>query len=182
MSEAVTQIIYAGEKINLSPKDVARFWRKVDKSKECWEWTCGRFDDGYGGFWIQGKTRRAHKVAFLLSEPIPEGLFVCHRCDNPICVRREHLFLGTVKENSDDMVRKGRAPKGPVSGEWLEKIRAAHPRGERAWNSRLSEADVREIRMAANRGEPKKEIAARFRISKTNVSAIVSRRLWRHVE
>jgi len=92
---------------------VARFWAKVEKTEGCWLWR-GAARRGYGAFSPQhGTTRPAHRVAWELanSAPIPDGLCVLHRCDNPPCVRPDHLFLGTKKDNAQDAIRKGR--RGP---------------------------------------------------------------------
>jgi hypothetical protein len=86
-----------------------RFWSKVDQSGDCWIWTATRSGKGYGQFGVDGRLVIAHRWAYEAERgSIPPGLFVCHRCDVPACVRPDHLFLGTAKENSEDMVRKGR--------------------------------------------------------------------------
>jgi hypothetical protein len=90
-----------------------RFWAKVQKSAGCWTWTANHLPKGYGVIGVgaadQG-LKLAHRVSWEIHfGPIPAGLFVCHRCDNPPCVRPDHLFLGTVQDNVDDMVAKGRA-------------------------------------------------------------------------
>lgn len=90
-----------------------RFWPKVRKGGGCWEWTAS-MSHGYGQIGVGGKSGRphhAHRVAWELTNgAIPAGLFVCHHCDNKKCVRPDHLFLGTAKDNNQDRARKGRNP------------------------------------------------------------------------
>lgn len=91
--------------------DVARFLAKVGIGSldECWEWTAARHPSGYGTFYFNGKWSRAHRTAWELANgPIPEGLLVLHRCDNPPCVNPRHLWLGTDADNTRDMIAKGR--------------------------------------------------------------------------
>lgn len=93
-----------------------RFWAKVDKSGDCWLWTGHKGSSGYGIFWIQRRPTQAHRLAYELSiGPIPHGLFACHHCDNPPCVRPAHLFLGTAKDNYWDARTKGRIKLRPKS-------------------------------------------------------------------
>jgi hypothetical protein len=103
-----------------------RFWEKVAKSDGCWLWTGGCSNTGYGAFWLKGQTINAHRIAWLLtSGPIPDGMDVLHRCDANYsvgdrsyrrCVRPDHLFLGTDKDNMADMVAKGRSASGERHG------------------------------------------------------------------
>ncbi|HEU5115584.1 MAG TPA: HNH endonuclease [Isosphaeraceae bacterium] len=126
------------------------FEEKIDKSGECWLWTAGRRDGRYGQFCVyeNGKLVKnwlAHRLMWTATYgEIPDGLCVCHHCDNVLCVNPEHLFLGTHADNSHDRDAKGRAAKGPASG------RALHPErygvGERSPAARLSDAQVAEIR------------------------------------
>ena len=97
------------------------FWAYVKFTDSCWLWQ-GPKSNGYGAF---GR-KAAHRVSFELTYgPIPIGLYVCHHCDIPPCVRPEHLFLGTNKDNQDDATRKGKRLQ-PKSLEHRAKLRAAH--------------------------------------------------------
>lgn len=97
-----------------------RFWSKVDKqgSTECWPWTASVVKNlGYGQFGMGGTMMRSHRVAWELSNgPIPAGMFVLHKCDNPPCCNPQHLFLGTQTDNMQDALAKGRHGHGTIGG------------------------------------------------------------------
>jgi hypothetical protein len=147
----------------------ARFWSKVSKSPDgCWEWTAGRlFEGDYGAYRYQGRTQRAHRVSWeMLFGKIPEGFVICHACDNPRCVRPEHLFLGTHKDNMQDMVRKGRAR--PLAG-------------EHAPAAKLSKLDVSRIRRRYAKGKVSQaELAEEYALHPTQISRIINGRKWKH--
>lgn len=153
-----------------------RFWARVDKSGRCWIWV-GTKANGYGELRVHGVDQRAHRVSWEMHfGPIPDGLFVCHRCDNPPCVNPSHLFLGTQKDNMADCRSKGRTETGStVHPELL-------PRGESHWHAKFSEADVVAIRTQyAEGGISLRSIARQYGVSYSAIHLIVLRRSWRHV-
>lgn len=86
-----------------------RFWKKVKKTDGCWLWMGSKPGGKYGGISHNGKQQMAHRVSWELHNgKIPDGMACCHHCDNPPCVRVDHLFLGTRKDNQQDSVKKGR--------------------------------------------------------------------------
>lgn len=91
-----------------------RFFGKFKESPSCWEWLAYRDRKGYGRFMVPGsKTSLAHRFSWELHRgPIPTGMCVLHRCDNPPCVNPAHLFLGTLQDNVRDMIQKGRGSNG----------------------------------------------------------------------
>lgn len=95
--------------MTLSTATISRFWAKVNKSDGCWIWTAGKTDDGYGTFWTGNTHSKSHRISWALTNgAIPEGLQICHHCDNPSCVRPDHLFTGTNLDNQLDSIKKGR--------------------------------------------------------------------------
>jgi hypothetical protein len=107
------QRIYKDLPIEEADSLPARFMRRVNQSDGCWLWTGHLCPQGYGQFSIFGRNVRAHRMAFeLYVGYVPSSSLVCHRCDNPTCVRPDHLFLGTHADNIRDMMLKGRSMKG----------------------------------------------------------------------
>lgn len=88
-----------------------RFWENVEHADECWWWIGPTVSSGYGKIRVGNETRLAHRVAWemFLGESIPTGMQILHKCDNPLCVRPGHLFMGTAEDNMQDKVAKGRA-------------------------------------------------------------------------
>jgi hypothetical protein len=102
----------------LRAKARRRFESYVDRDGACWTWTAGRTNAGYGRFYIrennEPRTVLAHRAAFEFAHgPLPQGKLVCHTCDNPPCVREDHLFAGTYSDNARDAVAKGRHHSQP---------------------------------------------------------------------
>lgn len=141
-----------------------RFWEKVDRSGDCWTWTAYRNPAGYGEISLGGRlgAALAHRIAYELTlHPVPGDLHVLHRCDNPACVRPDHLFLGTHLDNMRDMTAKGRGRQV-----------AAGRRGEDNGNVRITDAQVAEIRNRIAAGDSQAAIARAFNVSKTLIHLI----------
>lgn len=139
-----------------------RFWKKVIKTKGCWEWIGAKFPGGYGNF----RGNCAHRFAYSLQNgEIPKGLVACHKCDNKICVNPSHIFIGTHADNVLDKVKKGR-----------------HPRGSRTYNSKLNEKCVREIR---KKYIPRKysmyRLAREYGVHVMTICDVLSGKKWAHV-
>lgn len=150
--------------VGQTSRTLAQFWERLDKSGPCWLWT-GALRKGYGAIQLRGKATEAHRVAWeLVHGPIPEGMCVCHTCDNPRCCNPDHLWLGTVQQNSADMVAKGRSV-----------------RGERIHHARLTASTVQDIRAAVAAGATIAATARRLGVSTGCVSHVVKGRAWKHV-
>lgn len=148
-----------------------RFWNFVEKQKDgCWIWFGNTAENGYGHFQLPNPkvTVLAHRFSYELNTgtKIPEGMEVCHKCDNRACVNPDHLFLGTRKENAMDCVEKGRQAKGEKNGK-----------------SKLKECEAKEVKRLAIDGKlPQWFIGKIFRISEIQVRKIKNGRTWVHLQ
>ncbi len=146
----------------ISP-DEQRFWSKVDicGPDDCWNWTAGIFDApgcGYGAISINGYTHKAHRVSWSLNNgPIPDGMCVCHKCDNRKCVNPKHLFLGTHLDNALDKYRKNR--QRIVYGD-------NHP------GIKITVAQRAEILALLNAGTPQRLVAIKYGVSQSLISLV----------
>ena len=145
----------------------SHFWSRINRGNldECWEWQGAIATHGYGQIRIAGKTFAVHRIAYeLIRGIIPEGLLVCHHCDNKICTNPYHLFLGTHKDNTQDALKKGRLAIG-----------------EKIGNSKLKEMEVIEIRRLSKLGLKRCILGKMFKINESTVSKIVLRKRWVHI-
>lgn len=151
-----------------------RFWSKVDIKgpDDCWLWLAWRDKrksgkECYGRFRYKGIMDRAHRVAYeLVIGGIPKGLYILHKCDTPACVNPAHLFVGTQKDNMQDMAAKDRRPS---------QAGAKHP------NARLTEEEVLEIRELGQQGLPPRKLAPLYGVSNNYIYEIIIRKAWAHV-
>lgn len=152
------------------------FWARVDirGMDECWEWTRAKNSksnplQAYGTVWMQAVKWRTHRAAFVFARgSIPEGMMVCHRCDNPPCCNPLHLFAGTSRDNAIDCSIKGRTNR---------------ERGEDRYNATLTEDDIREIRSTYQKRKNGGiyTLAKRFGVYPTMIHSILKRKRWKHV-
>jgi|GEM_PF-3377469 len=151
-----------------------RFWNKVIVKyddvgnpllDECMEWNAGHFSDGYGAFFYNYKTTRAHRfIYYAYFGDIPDAYVICHTCDNINYVNPNHLFLGTVQDNHDDCKSKGRTltdSKNPYS--------------------KLTEQDVVLIKQLLKQGFTCKSIGEKFNMARVSISDIKRGKSWSHI-
>jgi len=151
---------------------MSRFLRKVKITRPlkigCWLWTGYNRQDGYGAFSVGKGMPVAHRVSYeLFIGPIPKGLHILHKCDNPSCVRPDHLSIGTHLDNMADKTRKGRQ---------------ARLKGMRNGRAKLTENQIYEIRDRYILGDVTvSQLAREYGVSRTTVRRIVTYQLWRHI-
>jgi hypothetical protein len=139
----------------------ARFWARVDKTAECWNWTGSIQSRGYGDGSFGGRRLLVHRLSWELAhdEAPPRGLSVLHRCDNRRCVRPEHLFLGTPADNTLDMMQKGRQV-----------------------TCKLTRENAIAIREACAAGVAYRQLAMQYGVSPSTIKAVASRQNWDWVQ
>jgi len=151
---------------SVSPKKRIWLCSEVDPETGCWIWQKGKDKDGYGQFSFKNRNYRAHRVAYrLYVGPIPRGMQVLHKFDNPSCVNPNHLFLGDNDINMADMVQKDRQAKGEANG-----------------LSKLTEDQVREIKKRLLGTETTSDIARDYPVDRKVVSRINAGTNWKHIK
>jgi hypothetical protein len=133
----------------------------------CWIWAASTDKDGYGWFQLNGKACQAHRISYTIHNgEIPEGMCVLHRCDNPSCVNPKHLFLGTLKDNAQDRVQKGRSRDDT---------------GELNPCAKLTENQVIEIINTPKTYGSGRKLASKFNTSPQNISDIRNHKRWKYL-
>jgi len=158
------QIQYHG----LSLKE--RLYIRLKREGNCWVWTGAKMKNrgGYGAIRIGNKTVPTHRLSWEIHYgPIPEGKYVLHHCDNPPCVRPEHLFLGTQQDNIRDAIAKHRF------------FHDNYAQGEKIGSAKLTESQVLEIRASNERSSLK--LARIYGVHKSTIKRIRNRTLWKHI-
>ena len=146
------------------PNTIDDFWKFIEFFDDCWLWTGTVSRAGYGRFFLGGKDNKAHRISYVIHHgEIPEGQFVCHHCDNPLCVNPDHLFLGVPADNSADVVSKRRQAYG-----------------EKHWNSKLSSQQVCQLRKQHDANISKTELAHMYDVSYQTIHRIISKKNWKY--
>lgn len=176
----IREIPTAGE------NEIKRFWKKVNiQHGGCWNWVGYINKWGYGTFGMFGDVFLAHRVSWIIcTRTSPGQLCVLHRCDNPNCVRPDHLFLGTDLDNARDKIKKGRMVLNPPSGNrhWSKRMPQKIARGERNGQAILTDIVVASIRDEYSKGGITfKEIGNRYGMDLSSVRNAIVGRTWRHV-
>lgn len=142
------------------------FWSRVIKSEGCWTWR-GKSNGLHSEAWRRGKRVGAHRAAWEIAngKSIPDGMMICHKCDNPPCVRPDHLFLGTSSDNNKDMAAKNRSSHGAKNGQ-----------------SKLTEADALGVKIDYARGISPTIIGFKYGISGATVCKIGLGQSWVRVQ
>lgn len=158
-------------KTGTKPKPLAeRFWPKVKKAEGCWLWLASTNPAGYGMLNINRRPERAHRVAWMLERgPIPHGLHVLHKCDNPPCCNPDHLFLGTQADNMADRNAKGRTRV------------ALGERQARATLTNEQAAKAKAYLAQFSGPSADRALAKEFGVSPQTIRGIRSNRTWKHI-
>lgn len=163
-----------------------RFWSLVDKADGCWIWQGSLDGKGYGRIAFRSVRTGAHRVAYILTYgDVPNGLEVCHHCDNRRCVRPDHLFLGTHAENMADQYAKGRnspPPRNDGDAHWTRQHPERVSGGEWHPFAKLTTEQVKAIRASyATGGYSYRQLATQYGVTKSCIHNIIKGKGWKGV-
>lgn len=153
--------------MKITTEDIVRFKGKYqEQSNGCYEWQAALNENGYGEFRVDGGRKKAHRVAYTIFKgEIPEGLLVCHSCDNKKCVNPAHLWLGTDKDNAVDRNTKNRQNKGSLVN-----------------HAKLTEEDVISIKIRLKSGQTQRSLAREYGVHHLTIHWIKQGKTWTHVK
>lgn len=166
-----------------TPELFERFWSQVNFGPNCWEWKNATGEKyAYGRISVKQVRHKAHRVSFVLAfGSIPKDKLVCHHCDNPKCVRPDHLFVGTVGDNVQDMMDKGRA-KYPRNLTRVRNVGRGRPFGERVGTALLSNQQVTEIKkLYKTRKFTQQQLGDMFGVKQVTISTITRGYAWKRI-
>lgn len=166
----------------LEESDLNRFWTKVAitaNPKTCWEWNGVLNNRGYGSLMVKDKRYLAHRLSYFINKKTdPQSLLVLHSCDNRKCLNPNHLFLGTAKDNTQDMIKKGR--KGVYDHSLRDNTNIA--RGEKSGRSVLTKQKVLNIRESYQKDNvSQRSLAKKYKVHPATIQFIIERRNWKHI-
>lgn len=142
-----------------------RFWARITKTDNCWTWNGATDTSGYGLLEVENKTRAVHRLSWELHYgSIPNGLGVFHKCDNRICIRPSHLFIGTARDNVADRDRKGRQAIG-----------------KRNARTKLMPTQIRQIRELFVKGVSYSALGRKFSVDAKTIWCVINGKSWKYV-
>lgn len=149
---------------------IKKIWDNTLVTNDCWIWQGSKNPAGYGNMWTGERYDRPHRIVWCYANNswIANGQQVCHHCDNPSCVNPDHLFIGTSKDNHQDMIAKGRQNRPDHVG-------INHPR------TFFTEDDIHNIRLALSKGTRPVELARKYGLSISTVQSIKTQNNWSHI-
>lgn len=182
----------------LKSKAIRRFFSgiKKDSTTGCWEWSGTKNNHGYGMMGVCTDAILVHRYSWMHHYgEIPDGLIVCHKCDNPPCANPEHLFLGTHKDNVHDKILKGRdintrnalkstnalKTKNTLRAKGVLKVKDPSKARSRS-DTKLTPEQVKEIKFLLRGGVKQAHVAKQFSVSRTTIMFINQGKTWGHIE
>lgn len=170
----------------LKSKAIRRFFSGIKKNSitGCWEWSRTKNNFGYGMMGVSTDAILVHRYSWMHHYgEIPDGLIVCHKCDNPSCANPEHLFLGTHKDNVHDKISKGRDNyrRKTLRAKRVPKVKEPSKARSRS-DTKLTPGQVKEIKFLLRGGVKQAHVAKKFSVSRTTILFIKQGKMWRHIE